>query len=43
MLEDLGQDGNYPDRNRECTTGNVDDQLCVCGTSRVEMETDLDL
>ena len=25
------------------TTGNVDDQLCVCGTSRAETETELDL
>ena len=28
---------------RECTTGNVDDQLCVCGMSRVETEMELDL
>ena len=43
MPEDLGQDGNCPDRKRESMTGNVDDQLCVCGTSRVETETELDL
>ena len=43
MPEDSGQDGNYPDGNRERTTGNIDDQLCVCGTSWVETETELDL
>ena len=37
------RDGNCLDGNRECTTGNVDDQLCVCRTSRVETETELDL
>ena len=43
VLEDSGRDGNCPDRKRERTTGNVDDQLCVCGMSRAEMETELDL
>ena len=43
MPEDLGRDGNYPDGNRERTTGSIDDQLCVCGTSQVETETELDL
>ena len=41
--EDSGRDGNYPDGNRERTTGNIDDQLCVCRMSRVETETELDL
>ena len=43
MPEDSGQDGNYLDGNRERMTGNVDDQLCACGMSRVETETELDL
>ena len=28
---------------REHMTGNVDDQLCICGTSQAETETELDL
>ena len=28
---------------REHTTGNVDDQLCICGMSWAETETELDL
>ena len=43
MLEDSGRDGNCLDRKRERMTGNVDDQLCVCGTSQAETETELDL
>ena len=34
MPEDSGRDGNCPDGKRERMTGNVDDQLCICGASR---------
>ena len=43
LMVDSGRDRNCPDGKRERTTGNVDDQLCVCGMSQVETETELDL
>ena len=43
VLEDPDWYGNCPDGQRECTTGNDDDQLCVCGVSRVETEMELSL